>query len=149
MNFNLILTVRKILDSNFSEKRLLPIRNNLKGSASNFHNFGHSGYSDGHSGYSNGHSGHSGYSNGYDTVVHKSECCEPVIDNYSFLALMIFIALATYFLQVAITMNLGRRKKRSVKSGKRNNLLVIIFNSGMKLLLSSQLVFKTQAPVCH
>ena len=147
----------------FSEKRLLPIRNNLKGSASNFHSFGHSGYSDGHSGYSNGQSGysnghsgysnghsgysnghsgysngHSGYSNGYDTVVHKSECCEPVIDNYSFLALMIFISLATYFLQVAITMNLGRRKKRSAKSRIQNNLLDIIINSGMKLLLSSQ-----------
>ena len=117
----------------FREKR---IRNNLKGSASSFHSFGHSGYSDGYSGYSNGHSGysndHSGYNyGGYDTI-HKSGCCEQVIDNYSFLALMIFIGLATYFLQVAITMNLGRRKKRSAKSGMQNNLLDIIINSGMK-----------------
>ena len=117
----------------FREKR---IRNNLKGSASSFHNFGHSGYSDGYSGYSNGHSGysndHSGYNyGGYDTI-HKSGCCEQVIDNYSFLALMIFIGLATYFLQVAVTMNLGRRKKRSAKSGMQKNLLDIIINSGMK-----------------
>ena len=92
---------------------------------------GYSGYYDGHSGYSNDHSGYN--YGGYDTI-HKSECCEQVIDNYSFLALMIFIGLATYFLQVAITMNLGRRKKRSAaKSGMQNNLLDIIINSGMKL----------------
>ena len=119
----------------FREKR---IRNNLKGSASSFHSFGHSGYSDGYSGYSNGHSGysndHSGYNyGGYDTI-HKSGCCEQVIDNYSFLALMIFIGLATYFLQVAITMNLGRRKKRSAKSGMQNNLVDIIIKSGMKFI---------------
>ena len=117
----------------FREKR---IRNNLKGSASSFHSFGHSGYSDGYSGYSNGHSGYSNDYSGYDyggyDTIHKSGCCEQVIDNYSFLALMIFIGLATYFLQVAITMNLGRRKKRSAKSGMQNNLLDIIINSGMK-----------------
>ena len=117
----------------FREKR---IRNNLKGSASSFHSFGPSGYSDGYSGYSNGHSGYSNDYSGYDyggyDTIHKSGCCEQVIDNYSFLALMIFIGLATYFLQVAITMNLGRRKKRSAKSGMQNNLLDIIINSGMK-----------------
>ena len=117
----------------FREKR---IRNNLKGSASSFHSFGHSGYSDGYSGYSNGHSGYSNDYSGYDyggyDTIHKSGCCEQVIDNYSFLALMIFIGLATYFLQVAITMNLGRRKKRSAKSGMQKNLLDIIINSGMK-----------------
>ena len=117
----------------FREKR---IRNNLNGSASSFHSFGHSGYSDGYSGYSNGHSGYSNDYSGYDyggyDTIHKSGCCEQVIDNYSFLALMIFIGLATYFLQVAITMNLGRRKKRSAKSGMQNNLLDIIINSGMK-----------------
>ena len=116
----------------FREKR---IRNNLKGSASSFHSFGHSGYSDGYSGYSNGHSGYSNDYSGYDyggyDTIHKSGCCEQVIDNYSFLALMIFIGLATYFLQVAITMNLGRRKKRSAKSGMQKNLLDIIINSGM------------------
>ena len=116
----------------FREKR---IRNNLKGSASSFHSFGPSGYSDGYSGYSNGHSGYSNDYSGYDyggyDTIHKSGCCEQVIDNYSFLALMIFIGLATYFLQVAITMNLGRRKKRSAKSGMQNNLLDIIINSGM------------------
>ena len=120
----------------FSEKHLLPIRKNLKSSASSFHSFGHSGYSDGYSGYSNGHSGYSNDYSGYDyggyDTIHKSGCCEQVIDNYSFLALMIFIGLATYFLQVAITMNLGRRKKRSAKSGMQNNLLDIIINSGMK-----------------
>ena len=117
----------------FREKR---IRNNLKGSASSLHSFGHSGYSDGYSGYSNGHSGYSNDYSGYDyggyDTIHKSGCCEQVIDNYSFLALMIFIGLATYFLQVAITMNLGRRKKRSAKSGMQNNLVDIIINSGMK-----------------
>ena len=116
----------------FREKR---IRNNLKGSASSFHSFGPSGYSDGYSGYSNGHSGYSNDYSGYDyggyDTIHKSGCCEQVIDNYSFLALMIFIGLATYFLQVAITMNLGRRKKRSAKSGMQKNLLDIIINSGM------------------
>ena len=126
----------------FREKR---IRNNLKGSASSFHSFGHSGYSDGYSGYSNGHSGYSNDYSGYDyggyDTIHKSGCCEQVIDNYSFLALMIFIGLATYFLQVAITMNLGRRKKRSAaKSGMQNNLLDIIINSGMNFffVLASQ-----------
>ena len=113
----------------FREKR---IRNNLKGSASSFHSFGHSGYSDGYSGYSNGHSGYSNDYSGYDyggyDTIHKSGCCEQVIDNYSFLALMIFIGLATYFLQVAITMNLGRRKKRSAKSGMQNNLVDIIIS---------------------
>ena len=131
----------------FREKR---IRNNLKGSASSFHSFGHSGYSDGYSGYSNGHSGYSNDYSGYDyggyDTIHKSGCCEQVIDNYSFLALMIFIGLATYFLQVAITMNLGRRKKRSAaKSGMQNNLLDIIINSGMIFFffgLSSQYCFK-------
>ena len=121
------------MTSTFREKR---IRNNLKGSASSFHSFGHSGYSDGYSGYSNGHSGYSNDYSGYDyggyDTIHKSGCCEQVIDNYSFLALMIFIGLATYFLQVAITMNLGRRKKRSAKSGMQKNLLDIIINSGMK-----------------
>ena len=121
------------MTSTFREKR---IRNNLKGSASSFHSFGPSGYSDGYSGYSNGHSGYSNDYSGYDyggyDTIHKSGCCEQVIDNYSFLALMIFIGLATYFLQVAITMNLGRRKKRSAKSGMQKNLLDIIINSGMK-----------------
>ena len=125
------ITIKKNLTPTFSEKHLLPTRNSLKSSASTFHSFGHSGYSDGHSGYSNGHSGYFG---GYDTV-HTSRCCEPVVDNYSFLALMVFIALATYFLQVAITMNLTGRKKRSAKSGMKNYLLDIVINSGMKLLL--------------
>ena len=40
-------------------------------------------------------------------------CCPPVVDQYTWLALISGIALATYFLRIAVTTNImGRRRKR-------------------------------------
>ena len=67
----------------------------------------HSGYGHSSSGY--GGYSHGGYSHGYD------DCCPLVFDPLTYVALMSFIALATYFLWVAVTMNImmRKRKKRS------------------------------------
>ena len=106
------------------QQRLLARRKLMRASASSYHNnFGHSGYSsDHHSGYGSGHSsgygsGHSsgGYghsSGGYSHGGYFDDCCPPVVDNLTFIALMSFLALGTYFLRIRITMDLGRRKKR-------------------------------------
>ena len=50
------------------------------------------------------------YSSGYG-----DKCCPPVVDPYTWLALIAGIALATFFLQMAIVNNIpvGGRKKRS------------------------------------
>ena len=62
--------------------------------------------------YSN--AGHHGISYaGEQHSVGYSDCdCGVVIDTYTYLALMSFIFLATYFLWVAITMNITGRKRR-------------------------------------
>jgi len=54
------------------------------------------------------------YSSGYG-----DKCCPPVVDPYTWLALIAGIALATFFLQMAIVNNIpvGGRKKRSYKEG--------------------------------
>merc|ERR1712045_615012 len=41
-----------------------------------------------------------------------SDCCPPVVDPLTFIALLGFIAAATYFLQQQITMLLGRRRRK-------------------------------------
>ena len=65
-------------------------------------------------GYHNSHYG------GYGTYYH--DCCPLVIDPKTFLALMSFIALATYFLQQRIInsnlMMPGKRRKRWILQGK-------------------------------
>ena len=62
-----------------------------------------------------------------------SDCCPPVVDPLLIMALLGFIAAATYFLQSLITMNLGRRK-RSLKSGRPEHPLDFI-NLGTKIFL--------------
>ena len=62
-----------------------------------------------------GDAGHHGisYAVGEQHSVGYSDCdCGVVIDTYTYLALMSFIFLATYFLWVAITMNITGRKRR-------------------------------------
>ena len=45
------------------------------------------------------------------------ECCPLVIDNLTFISLIGFIILATYFLRQAILLNImGRRKRRDISS---------------------------------
>ena len=81
------------------------------GSASD--SYGHSGYghsSYGHSGY--GHSSHGSYGHsGY------GDCCPPVVDPLTYIALLSFLAAAIYFLQQQIEMSMlmmpGKRRKRS------------------------------------
>ena len=55
---------------------------------------------------------------------HGGGCCPPVVDQYTWLALITGIALATYFLRVAVTTNImGRRKRRKREEGVRLNFL--------------------------
>ena len=69
----------------------------------------HSGYGHSSSGY--GGYSHGGYFHGYD------DCCPLVFDPLTYVALMSFIALATYFLWVAVTMNImGRKRKKRSES---------------------------------
>lgn len=65
---------------------------------------GYSGHGYGHSGYGHGHSG-----GGYG---HKEKCCPLVIDALCLAAILGALAGATVFLNTAITMNLGRRRRR-------------------------------------
>ena len=69
-----------------------------------------------------------GYAGGGHSVAY-SDCCGVVIDTYTYLALMSFIFLATYFLWVAITMNVmaGRRRKRTT-----SDHLFDVYWAGMK-----------------
>ena len=43
---------------------------------------------------------------------YESSCCPPVVDPYTWLALISGIALATYFLRITITTTLKRKKRR-------------------------------------
>ena len=77
--------------------------------------YGHSA----HSGYGHSSSGHGGYSHGYGGYSHGGydDCCPLVFDPLTYTALMSFIALATYFLWVAVTMNImGRKRKKRSES---------------------------------
>ena len=149
------------------QQRLLARRKLMRASASSYHNnFGHSGYSsDHHSGYGSGHSsggyGHS--SGGYSHGGYFDDCCPPVVDNLTFIALMSFLALGTYFLRIRITMDLGRRKKRRrsisrkseiseledilfagmihffiLKSGKKKLMFKVSFNIPLMVLISRE-----------
>ena len=54
---------------------------------------------------------------GAQTSGYGEQCCPPVIDPYTWLALVGGIALATYFLREAIVMNIMmNRKKRSTEN---------------------------------
>lgn len=44
------------------------------------------------------------------------DCCEAVVDPYTWAALMAGVTLATYFLRQAVIANVERRRKRDVKS---------------------------------
>ena len=57
------------------------------------------------------------YSSGYG-----DKCCPPVVDPYTWLALIGGIALATFFLQMAIVNIIGKRKKRSADDRKEEKL---------------------------
>ena len=67
---------------------------------------GHGGH--GGSGYGGGGYGHSG---GYGGGK-KLECCELVVDPLTFFSLLGFIAFATAFLNVLVTMNIMMRRRR-------------------------------------
>ncbi len=80
--------------------------------------YGTSGYGqdDGYGGYQ--YDEHRDHSSGYGYSQKKVECCELVVDPLSLLALLGFIAFATAFFNVLITMNIGKkRRKRSEEMG--------------------------------
>merc|ERR1711892_221344 len=52
------------------------------------------------------------YSSGYG-----DQCCPPVVDPYTFLALIGGIALATFFLQMAIVNIIGKKRRRRDAGG--------------------------------
>ena len=48
----------------------------------------------------------------YAAASGGGDCCPPVVDQYTWLALIAGIALATYFLRIAITTNIMAGRKR-------------------------------------
>ena len=82
--------------------------------------FGHSGHG-GHSGFGHsGHGHHSGYGH-HESYGHEShgyghyDCCPLVVDPLTYLAILGFLAAATYLLETVVQMSmLGRRRKRSL-----------------------------------
>ena len=92
----------------------------------------HSGY--GHSSYDHSGYDHSSYGGGY---VDYKECCPLVVDNLTFVSLIGFIILATYFLRQAILLNImGRRKRRDISSNNFNHGK-ILFSRLVSLYFSS------------
>ena len=77
----------------------------------------HSGYGK-HSGSGYGHSGYGGHSGGYGGHGHhsgygkKKECCPLVVDPLTLAALLGSIAVATFFLNTLITMNISKKRRR-------------------------------------
>jgi hypothetical protein len=56
------------------------------------------------------------------------DCCAHVVSPYVFLATLVGLAIATYFLRQAITMNLGRkRRKRSFVSSSLSRTLALVY----------------------
>ena len=80
--------------------------------------------SDPYSAYSSGYGGHSSHSSGYGSHSsgYGSDCCPPVVDPLTWLALLGFIAAATYLLNEVIAMSMlmmpGKRRKRSLMTPK-------------------------------
>ena len=62
------------------------------------------------------------------------KCCPPVVDPYTWLALIGGIALATFFLQMAIVNNImpGRRKRRSTHLWHYSQLNGMVYNEKSK-----------------
>ena len=60
-----------------------------------------------------------------------SDCCPPVVDSLTYIALLGFIGAATYFLQFTITMNSMAERKRSLKS---EHLSIFINSVRIKIL---------------
>ena len=81
--------------------------------------YGHSGSGYGHSSSGYGHSGHSGYGHssygGYSGGYHD-DCCPLVVDPLTLIALLSFLAAATFLLNEQITMSMlmmpGKKRKR-------------------------------------
>jgi len=97
--------------------------------------YGHGHRDHGHSGH--GHSGHGGH--GHDSFyVMKKECCELVVDPLAFLSLLAGIAGGTAFLNVAITMNIAKRRRRrrsspaSASGNSLNESLMILVKQGRR-----------------
>ena len=57
----------------------------------------------------------------YGAASSGGGCCPPVVDQYTWLALIAGIALATYFLRIAVTTNIMGRKRRK----REGNFLMI------------------------
>ena len=90
---------------------MLPLPSNHYGGNSYYH----PGYEDYHDvGYSSYHNDHGAYSGGGG--YGHSDCCPLVVDPLTYIALLSFLAIATYFLQQLIIMSMLSRKKRSVHS---------------------------------
>ena len=66
------------------------------------------------------------YSSGYG-----DKCCPPVVDPYTWLALIAGIALATFFLQMAIVNNIppGRKKRSYAEGGEEEDMQNMILRS--------------------
>lgn len=66
---------------------------------------------------------------GSDYYGGYGECCPPVVDPYTYLALLAGVALVTWFLQMTIVMTMfgARRFKRSSKEGSA----ILIFHIDM------------------
>ena len=72
-----------------------------------------------------------GAHNGYG-----GDCCDLVVDPLTFIALVGFIALATYFLQQFIEMSMlemMRRKKRKRSINEPDNVFYDVFQEGKKI----------------
>ena len=54
-----------------------------------------------------------------------SECCPPVVDPYTLIALLAGIALAAYFLRLALVKKKGRRK-RDITGEQQQLLLTLV-----------------------
>ena len=84
--------------------------------------FGHSGHGGGHhSGGGYGHSG-GGYGHGGHHGGHSIPCCPLVVDPFTVIGLIGFIAASTYFLNILITMNIMAPGKRRRKRANLENL---------------------------
>ena len=99
---------RQFLNGSDSVNMSSLLRSKLTDLVPNSDTYGHSsGYGHSSSGY--GHSG--SYSSGYD------DCCPPVVDPLTYIALLSFLAAAVYLLNEQIAMsNLMVRRKREVKN---------------------------------
>ena len=81
---------------------------NLFGSETNSYDTGVGSHTSGYGGHSGGYGGH-GHHSGYGK---KKECCPLVVDPLTLAALLGSIAVATFFLNTLITMNISKKRRR-------------------------------------